>query len=623
MAVTGFARTVAPTQARREQRGIKTYATIDCGLCLMNQAWRQLDWKWSSCGRQELPKNTRRKPGPRYPLNLLNKDPVDLLISEWGHVLRPTRGNDRCLGLMVDNTSPHNRPTVILEAWDGRALLWDDGPSTKGPKTEWARRGYLTRCKIITATDVGGAILQSKLIVSRVAFGYSWNWGELSAGHTPRPMGNLLTPPGLFGYHRHKKATPEHVTHVSDPLKDPMPWSHWQGTGAWIKNDHGYRQIQLVEIGRGLGASKEDCVALEEPRTPADIRGAHKMLLHSTSLFHWEYLSSSIVGLTDWAAHDRPLATELEAIPSDIAEATFELMKRRAAGHSDLPEAETKSFKWRPPDLAEGGTWYHARLASLHQAVTHYPGQEQQLIAQGLEILRIHHGNYNLEGPAPSKLQLIWWEFPREHWDEIWDGGRMNFMAKPEVGIQPNGKMDADTARIAGEFVDELISLGVFIEPPEGMEVLLNAPLFAVPKPGQPGQWRIICNMRSGGQNKVVSNDPVYLNRAAHILSQLYEGGYTALIDVSKFFHQFKMHPDNWPYLGTVHPITGKMYVYSGLPMGSSNSPGLAGCFGQAVLRVLKEKHELLRGTPKANSWWTGFRREGYVPGLGYGIILE
>ena len=52
----------------------------------------------------------------------------------------------------------------------------------------------------------------------------------------------------------------------------------------------------------------------------------------------------------------------------------------------------------------------------------------------------------------------------------------MNFMELPEPAWHPNGKMDPDAQKIAGEFADELIELGALIDPPPDMEVKLNVP---------------------------------------------------------------------------------------------------------------------------------------------------
>ena len=63
----------------------------------------------------------------------------------------------------------------------------------------------------------------------------------------------------------------------------------------------------------------------------------------------------------------------------------------------------------------------------------------------------------------------------------------------------------------AGDFVDELISLGVLQSPPQDRATLLNAPLFVIPKAGQPGEWRCIADMLRGGQNMCIVNDPTIL----------------------------------------------------------------------------------------------------------------
>ena len=94
------------------------------------------------------------------------------------------------------------------------------------------------------------------------------------------------------------------------------------------------------------------------------------------------------------------------------------------------------------------------------------------------------------------------------------------------------------------------------------------------------------------------------------------------MVNAWKYFYQFKTHLLDQPYMGTLHPISGLLYVYGGLPMGATNSPALAGRYGLAFLRLLKEQHEIFGRRTKADCWWTGFRGEGYTPGLGYGIVM-
>ena len=77
----------------------------------------------------------------------------------------------------------------------------------------------------------------------------------------------------------------------------------------------------------------------------------------------------------------------------------------------------------------------------------------------------------------------------------------MNFLMTPSGGITPNAPMTDEQVKIAAEFIDKLWHIGNFELVLEDNEMLANAPLFTVPKPGQPGQWRVIADMKNGGQN--------------------------------------------------------------------------------------------------------------------------
>ena len=110
----------------------------------------------------------------------------------------------------------------------------------------------------------------------------------------------------------------------------------------------------------------------------------------------------------------------------------------------------------------------------------------------------------------------------------------------------------------------------------------------------------------------------------AHILDSLYSGGYSAVVDASKFFYQFPTYPQDRTHLGIVHPVTGVVYAYHGLPMGSSNSPALAGRYGMAFLRKLIQDHKIFQGTVKANCHWKGFQDSSlYDPQMGYGYTVQ
>ena len=86
--------------------------------------------------------------------------------------------------------------------------------------------------------------------------------------------------------------------------------------------------------------------------------------------------------------------------------------------------------------------------------------------------------------------------------------------------------MTTEQCALSGEFVDELIDLGALEKSdPVSKPVVTNCPLFVVPKPGQKDQWRVLTDMKKGGQNGHIGRDPVYLPRVGTILPHLYNGG--------------------------------------------------------------------------------------------------
>jgi hypothetical protein len=243
---------------------------------------------------------------------------------------------------------------------------------------------------------------------------------------------------------------------------------------------------------------------------------------------------------------------------------------------------------------------------------------------QGIEALSIHRQNYDEFDPKPKTLQLLWWEFPPEHLEELQEGCHMNFLTPPPEMIHQNANMDEKQLKIGADFVDELVSLGVLRLPKDAQDIVLNAPLFVVTKPGEPGQCWCIADMLQGGQNQCVGSDPVYLPPAEHILDQMYTDGWSAVLNLSKYFYNFSTHPDDRPYLGTLHPILQILLEYWGLPMGSGNSPAVACRVGQGFMRLIREEFEIFQGAVRDNCWWTGFKSTGeYCPVKGYGYILE
>jgi hypothetical protein len=175
---------------------------------------------------------------------------------------------------------------------------------------------------------------------------------------------------------------------------------------------------------------------------------------------------------------------------------------------------------------------------------------------------------------------VIWWEFPSERWTEL--------TALRNNVAEPKKDMTGDQLEVAIQCTDELVKLGVLHLSPSPAEIKAIMPLFCLPKPGQPGKWR---NMERGGQNKAIGKDSVYLNRPDTVLPHMYSGGYSDVGDESTFFYHFPTAEEDRQYLGVRHPGTRLMYWYLGLPMGSANSPAIAGRMGAAFILLLLMCH--------------------------------
>jgi hypothetical protein len=172
---------------------------------------------------------------------------------------------------------------------------------------------------------------------------------------------------------------------------------------------------------------------------------------------------------------------------------------------------------------------------------------------------------------------------------------------------------------VACKFVDKLIRLRVLV-PAEG-ELKGNCPLFCVEKPHEAGAYRCIANAKTGGQNACMGRDQVYLVRSEDILSHLYEGGWLAVADASKHFHNFQTRKEQRQYLGCVHPRDESRWVYRGLPMGTGNSPAISCRLGNSGIHKLRDGNPLFKGKVIENTWRRNLDGQGYVNGIGHGRV--
>jgi hypothetical protein len=279
---------------------------------------------------------------------------------------------------------------------------------------------------------------------------------------------------------------------------------------------------------------------------------------------------------------------------------------------------------WRisTPDLTEGGPWYCERLRTLSAAIDlAYPEEDKELLLEkGKADLAVHRMNYGPDGP--HHVQLLWWEWPREYWERVRFGFPMNFVAYPDVDLQPNAHMTPEETAVAAEFVDELIGLGIIISLPAHQEMKATTPLFTLEKLAQPGEFRVLANMKEGGQNAFVAKDPVHLYNASDILTRMYSGGWSAVADASKYFYSFPTREDERPYLGIVHPVSKEFYVWAGLPMGAGNSPAASGSAGNGFVRSLIESCPAFQGTPVDNTFVAILKGGDYHPEWGHARVL-
>eukprot|EP00957_Ditylum_brightwellii_P116317 8872289-Ditylum_brightwellii.AAC.1 len=97
-------------------------------------------------------------------------------------------------------------------------------------------------------------------------------------------------------------------------------------------------------------------------------------------------------------------------------------------------------------------------------------------------------------------------------------------MTYPDRKLTPNNTMNEHQKKVVAAFVDELIDLEALDEVPTGAKLMANEPLKVIPKPGQPGEWRVLSDMRKGGQNDHIAADMVHYPRVPDILPRLTPG---------------------------------------------------------------------------------------------------
>lgn len=553
---------------------------------------------------------------------VLRKHPVDVLLVE-----EDTRDDfsatTRFWEVWLQHCPASARPDLVAVCTDPNELVVDGGFHSKVWRQKFETLGYQPGFWFLRATDHGGVVRQDRLVLILERQGS----GRPRLEHEPVPMkeGTLRSATNMLKTHlipfnawnrqgwEEAQCDPT-ISHAAAPCKivgtaraDGKPVFCPQaclpdGAGSWIRTTDRrgvsrVRRLLTEELAKAKGVP---------PNWIQDCKTTTRMVDNLTTLHIWAAIGDTI--RSRWC--DQGCMQVPDAMPTMLPVSWMEATE-------DVEEDE--ECDWVPPDLSEGGDWHRERVRTLEVAIAGW-SDATRLRKEGLEALERHRENYGPEGP--KHLQLLWWEFPPEHWEELRDGCPMNFLTEPSGDLVMNQEMDPEAKGIATDFVNELVRLGVLRALPDGSSLKANAPLFCVPKEGQPGQWRPIADMKRGGQNAHIGKDPVHLPRPEDILHRMYTGGYTAVVDASKFFYNFPTAPRDQAYLGCIHPETGQHLCYFGLPMGSSSSPGLAGRYGSSLVRQTRERALVFQGILQDNGWRAHLEDEPFDPHKGIGLVV-
>lgn len=376
----------------------------------------------------------------------------------------------------------------------------------------------------------------------------------------------------------------------------------------------GSREQQYIYIeGKGIRPLEHDEWCKVKGFTSTTIHSSICGLANSLSTHVWTTLGHALIPYLPHTCSLDNLSSPMSPTgpsPSD------------SSSPSTVPPS---TWTWTPPDLSASSSFRQDSIKRLTDALAFFPIEERtRLYDEGLVLLNKHSQNFTPEGP--KKLVLLWWEWPSIHWYELCYGMSMNFMEVPKPGFKPNQDMSPEKLEIACKFMDQLIELEVLI-PCDEHEISNNFPLFVVPKPKpeQHGEFRCIADGKKGTQNEYCVPDPVQMTSPDHILPRLYNGGYSAMLDLSKYFHMFKTLESEHRFMGVIHPKTGQFFKYARCPMGSRNSPGATGRCGFSLTRCIFENSDLFEGLDHTDNSFVNIFSDDqlYHPEYGEGRIYR
>ena len=165
--------------------------------------------------------------------------------------------------------------------------------------------------------------------------------------------------------------------------------------GALIETERGVRQVQGDELAKAKGVPME--WMMQDLLT---VRAIHRL----TDVHIWAAVASS-------------LSSEQTTAPAERSQPWTEADLSTTFKLTEEEKADMETWEWSPPDLRRGGEWHNARVTSLEAAIEG-KADANQLREAGLRALDTHRANYEGDGTI-KQLQILWWEFPPEHWEEL------------------------------------------------------------------------------------------------------------------------------------------------------------------------------------------------------------
>ena len=510
----------------------------------------------------------------------------------------------------VERAGPHQRPSVILRFGPSDWIVRNRKIEyRKGERKRLEKLGHVALEWFVSSQDQGGALAQDRIVE---VFVIPKADGSIPIApphqHLPaRPMQNLLLPTGIP---KRDYAPRKGVKTLTNPtvkedgrvilgtcgkentcsIEGVMP----DDVHSFLQTEKGVRRIQVDELAKAKGVPGEwrDKKVIMDKTTTLEATSIHILTAVCDQISEWFMVPEN----TESSAHQ----PTVERLPLHQQEEAYE-------------------WNYDYPNLEPNGKWYLERKKELIVAANKLEDPDT-VIREGLEALEIHRANYTEAGP--KFLQLLWWQFPEDHQEAVRRGSTMRFLIDPGgTEIVENPKLDPDQLEVCIKFVEELKGLGVLV--PATRPLRRVCPLFVVPKPGQPGEWRCIADMRRGGQNEYCSADPIWLPSTRDILPHLYRGGWSAVADMSKYFHNFLTLPQEHELMGVIHPGTGEELWCRMCPMGSCNSPATACRIGEGALEDLRRNTQTLWGdTVIENTWYHGLRSGDFKAEWGQGRIL-